>query len=388
MASSAIIGTRVGPYSQGSGLVLLYHLLGEHDGEFGAWAFHKRGNGGFTKVLPGRRQRSAARSASSRPSTTSHAGRARDRRGARDGGEYDAPIVVSALDPRRTFLELVDPRELPTDLVEEIRRFRFQGTSAKVNFALDGSPRSRRSRGRTDQYRGFTNIGPSMEYLERAFDEAQVRLVLEAAVPRLRDPVDGRSRHGAARQGGHVVLRPVRAVPAPRERLGHGAGAARRHRAGDDRVVLPGLRQTSSSSARCARRSTSSERSGCPRATSSPASSSPRRCSSCRPGHRLARTTGRRSGLLPVRLRHAPGRLRHGRSGQARGPADRQGPGDGSGAEEVGDGRRASRSCGSPSVPSGARRRQVERLPFQPSAVDAGGSPGVPDVSCARRLER
>src|SRR4029078_109667 len=51
MASSAIIGTKVGPYSQGSGLVLLYHLLGEHDGEFGAWAFHKQGNGGFTKVL-------------------------------------------------------------------------------------------------------------------------------------------------------------------------------------------------------------------------------------------------------------------------------------------------------------------------------------------------
>ena len=51
MASTAIIGTKVGPYSQGSGLVLLYHLLGEHDGEFGAWAFHKQGNGGFTKVL-------------------------------------------------------------------------------------------------------------------------------------------------------------------------------------------------------------------------------------------------------------------------------------------------------------------------------------------------
>ena len=37
--------------SQGSGLVLLYHSLGEHDGDFGAWAFHKGGNGGFTQVL-------------------------------------------------------------------------------------------------------------------------------------------------------------------------------------------------------------------------------------------------------------------------------------------------------------------------------------------------
>ena len=51
LASSSIIGTKVGPRSQGSGLVLLYHSLGEHDGEFGAWAFHKKGNGGFTQVL-------------------------------------------------------------------------------------------------------------------------------------------------------------------------------------------------------------------------------------------------------------------------------------------------------------------------------------------------
>ncbi len=51
LASSAIIGSKVGPRSQGSGLVLLYHSLGEHDGEFGAWAFHKGGNGGFTQVL-------------------------------------------------------------------------------------------------------------------------------------------------------------------------------------------------------------------------------------------------------------------------------------------------------------------------------------------------
>ena len=51
LASSSIIGTKVGPRSQGSGLVLLYHSIGEHDGEFGSWAFHKKGNGGFTQVL-------------------------------------------------------------------------------------------------------------------------------------------------------------------------------------------------------------------------------------------------------------------------------------------------------------------------------------------------
>jgi phytoene dehydrogenase-like protein len=174
MASSAIIGTKVGPYSQGSGLVLLYHLLGEHDGEFGAWAFHKQGNGGFTKVL--RRAAEALGAEIKLDSAVDHVitkdGRATGVE-LQDGGEYHAPIVVSALDPRRTFLELVDPRELPTELVEEIRRFRFQGTSAKVNFALDGYPRFPTLGDRTDQFRGFTNIGPSMEYLERAFDDAK-----------------------------------------------------------------------------------------------------------------------------------------------------------------------------------------------------------------------
>ena len=51
LSSSGIIGTKVGPMSQGSGLVLLFHGMGEHDGELGSWAFHKGGNGGFTQVL-------------------------------------------------------------------------------------------------------------------------------------------------------------------------------------------------------------------------------------------------------------------------------------------------------------------------------------------------
>jgi phytoene dehydrogenase-like protein len=194
LASSSIIGTKVGPYSQGSGLVLLYHLLGEHDGEFGAWAFHKKGNGGFTQVL--------ARAAESfgveirLESPVDHVITSNGRAtgvALTDGTEFHAPVVVSALDPRRTFLELVEPRELPTDLVDTIQRFRFQGTSAKVNFALDGYPRYPALGDRTDQYRGFTNIGPSMEYLERAFDDGKYgwyskRPYLDCAIQSAVDP--------------------------------------------------------------------------------------------------------------------------------------------------------------------------------------------------------
>ena len=101
--------------------------------------------------------------------------------------------MVSALDPRRTFTQLVEPRELPSDLVENINRLRFQGTSAKVNFALDGAPRYPALGDRTDQYRGFVNIGPSMEYLERAFDDAKYgwyskRPYIDCAIQSFVDP--------------------------------------------------------------------------------------------------------------------------------------------------------------------------------------------------------
>src|SRR4029077_2866830 len=101
----------------------------------GAWSFHKQGNGGFTKVLARAAESFGVEIRLESPvaNVITRDGRATGVALA-DGTEVHAPLRVSALDPRRTFLELVEPRELPTDLVETIERFRFQGTSAKVNF--------------------------------------------------------------------------------------------------------------------------------------------------------------------------------------------------------------------------------------------------------------
>jgi phytoene dehydrogenase-like protein len=174
LASSGIIGTKVGPRSQGSGLVMLYHNLGEHDGLFGAWAFHKGGNGGFTQVLARACEAFGAEIVLEAP--VDHVTTANGRATGvvlEDGTELAANVVVSAADPRRTFLQFVDPRELPTDLVDSIRKMKFQGTSAKVNFALDGLPKYPALGDRTDQFRGFVNVGPSIDYLERAYDDAK-----------------------------------------------------------------------------------------------------------------------------------------------------------------------------------------------------------------------
>ena len=173
-ASSGIIGSKVGPRSQGSGLVLLFHKLGEIDGVFGKWGFHKGGNGGFTQVLAKAAEALGAeiRLNSGVSSVITKNGRAT---GVvlENGDEIYANTIISALDPRRTFLQLVEPRELPNELIDDIQRYKFQGVSSKVNFALDGIPEYPALSGRSDIYRGFINIGPSIDYIERAFDSAK-----------------------------------------------------------------------------------------------------------------------------------------------------------------------------------------------------------------------
>ena len=160
--------------SQGSGLVLLFHSMGEHDG------ISDRGRS--TRAATAGSPRCSARPPrrSAREIKLERRGRAGDHRERRapgvalaDGTELSAKVVVSAADPRRRSPSFVDPRELPADLVDSLRRYRYQGTSSKVNFALDGLPTYPSLGERGDMFRGFTNIGPSMEYLERAFDEAK-----------------------------------------------------------------------------------------------------------------------------------------------------------------------------------------------------------------------
>ena len=193
-SSSSIIGSKVGPRSQGSGLVLLFHKMGEVDGAFGDWGFHKGGNGGFTQVLA-----RSARSFGAEITLNAGVSNVITKNGEaigvalENGDEIYADIVVSALDPRRTFLQLVEPRELPTDLVDGIRNYKFQGVSAKVNFALNDLPEYPALPGRKDIYRGFLNIGPSIDYIERAFDEAKYgdfsrRPYIDACIQSTLDP--------------------------------------------------------------------------------------------------------------------------------------------------------------------------------------------------------
>ena len=315
LASSSIIGTKIGPRSQGSGLVLLYHLLGEHDGIMGAWSFHKGGNGGFTKVL-----RRAAESFGAEVRVESPVANVITKDGRvtgvalEDGSEFYAPVVVSALDPRRTFTELVDPRELPADLNDAIKRYRFQGTSAKVNFALDGLPVTRRSRtGRTSTAasptsgrRSTTSSGPTTRRSTAGTARGRTSTARSRArsTPTWRRPASTCCR--ASSSGSRTSS--ARATGRPAQGPG-------RHRPGDAGVVLPGLRQARAPArgghaARHRAEGRAHRGQHLPRRAARPADVL------LPAGAGLERLPDADRRLLPVRLGDAPGRLRVGAPGR------------------------------------------------------------------------
>jgi phytoene dehydrogenase-like protein len=109
------------------------------------------------------------------------------------GEEISARVVVSGLDPRRTFLQLVAGRELPSEFVAAIRRFKFRGSSGKVNLALSELPRFTALPDGEEHLRGSISISPSVEYLERAYDDAKYgdfsrRPYVDIVIPSMIDP--------------------------------------------------------------------------------------------------------------------------------------------------------------------------------------------------------
>ena len=203
-AASGIIGTFMGPRSPGTAYVLLHHYMGEIDGAFRAWGFQKGGTGAISESIA-----SAARAAGAEIRTDASVERVVVRNGRvtgvalSNGDEISAPVVVSGLDPRRTFLDLVERKELPEDVIQGIERYKFRGSSGKVNLALSGLPNFTCMPGVGPQHRGAFSISPSLEYIERAYDDAKYgefsrNPYMDIVIPSMIDP-------GMAPPGKHVM---------------------------------------------------------------------------------------------------------------------------------------------------------------------------------------
>jgi phytoene dehydrogenase-like protein len=110
-----------------------------------------------------------------------------------NGDEYRATIVASSLDPRLTFLRLMEPGTLPDDFLADVRRYKFRGSSGKVNLALDALPDFTALPGPGPHLRGAISISPGMEYMERAYDDAKYgrfsrHPYIDVVIPSLTDP--------------------------------------------------------------------------------------------------------------------------------------------------------------------------------------------------------
>ena len=229
MSASGIIGTFMGPRSPGTAYVLLHHYMGEIDGTYRAWGFAKGGTGGLSDAIA-----RSAESLGAKIMTDSAVDSVIIRNGkaigvALDGGaELYAPAVVSSLDPRRTFLDLVEPGLLPSDLVDEVGRFRLTGSSGKVNLALDAAPELACMPGDGPHLRGAISISPSIDYLERAYDQAKYgefsqRPYIDVVIPSMIDP-------DMAPPGKHVLSCFVQYAP---YHLKHGTWDEQREAFGD-----------------------------------------------------------------------------------------------------------------------------------------------------------
>src|SRR5579872_3854261 len=194
LATDGVIGANGGPRSPGTAYILLHHCMGGVGGKRGLWGFVRGGMGAIPEAIA-----QSARSQGAEIRVNAPVQRISVRGGAvrgvvlDSGEEIEAAVVASNLDPHVTFLRLIDEQELDPDFRESIRRFRSEGTSLKINLALSGLPDFKALPGAGPHHRATMHICPSIEYVERAWDEAKYGLpserpLLEMTIPTMYDP--------------------------------------------------------------------------------------------------------------------------------------------------------------------------------------------------------
>src|SRR3954451_3733192 len=196
MAASGIIGTYLGIRSPGTAYVLLHHYMGEIDGAFRAWGIPRGGTGGISEAI-GR----AAQAQGAEIRTQAPVARILMRDGhatgvvLESGEEIEAGVVVSTADAKRTFLDLVEPGVLEPTFEAEVRRFKFRGSSGKVNLALDRLPEFTclPNTNGVEHLRGAISFSPSTDDMERAYDDAKygrwsAKPYVDVIIPTLVDP--------------------------------------------------------------------------------------------------------------------------------------------------------------------------------------------------------
>ena len=194
MSASGIIGTFMGPRSPGTAYVLLHHYMGELDGAFRSWGFAHGGMGTISRVIAdaARHYGATIRTQAGVEQILIKSGRAF---GVvlSSGEEIQAKVIVSGVDPKRTFLKMIDGKHLEPEFLQQINDFKIRGSSAKVNLSLDALPDFTSLPGNGPHLAGAISISPSIDYIERAYDDAKYgefsrRPYLDIILPSMLDP--------------------------------------------------------------------------------------------------------------------------------------------------------------------------------------------------------
>ncbi len=200
LATDGVIGTNGGPRTPGTAYILLHHVMGKVDGHRGLWGFVRGGMGAVSEAIAGAaRAAGAAIRAGASVERVLVEGSGEDARATgvvlSGGEEIRARLVVSGVDPKRTFLGMVGEASLPPEFAKAVREIRMKGCSMKINLALDGLPSFRALPATTRKmpYHGATmHICPDLDYVERAWDEAKFgrpspRPMIEMTIPTIYD---------------------------------------------------------------------------------------------------------------------------------------------------------------------------------------------------------
>mgnify|MGYP001097291817 FL=1 len=172
LSGSGIIGSALGPYSPGTAYVLLHHYMGEVDGSIGSWGFARGGMGAVSKALAG-----ALQEYDGEILTNAEVTQIQVKNGKTtgvvlaNGDEYYAKNVVSNLDARRTYQDLFDPQDLNKKLLKQVDNFKFNGSSGKLNIALDGLPEFPAMGKNNPLIYADMHFIDSLERIERAYDD-------------------------------------------------------------------------------------------------------------------------------------------------------------------------------------------------------------------------
>jgi len=193
MSASGIIGTFLGVRSPGTAYVLLHHYMGEIDGAFRSWGLSRGGTGAVSEAIAGAARRFGAEIRTEAPVAHILTKNGRTTGVALENGdEIQADIVVSSVDPRLTFERFMNTKDLPDEFVQGVKRYKYRGSSGKVNLALDALPDFTCLPGPGEHLRGAISISPSVDYMERAYDEAKhgafsSRPYIDIVIPTLSD---------------------------------------------------------------------------------------------------------------------------------------------------------------------------------------------------------